>query len=460
LTFLLEISKFRIALGPNVTDEEREKLRLDKIFNEKTDRGVSGITPEKIAESKQMWESDENLIIKEENFRVYVIRTRQQSVRMGYYYQEKLRELLIHNIDNGVGRTRTVSPWCLVGRSVGQTVYYKNQEIISGVSNAYTGYRRENALYYIIDESKDLFGPNGEYYIGVVLAGKNGRFQVASMYNGEYNISPQDLFKIYPKLGGENLSKLTYFEFDLEAETNDTEQPITIVDRMNETEGSPYAFWLQGPDEKSQYITAGNYLKNPKSWETMTDDLRNEYITTITEENALAKVATDEFMRAIIKSGNVWRSRLDYKLKQLEFSGVAYLAENFMKLEFAADFTGKKNPNIKIYKSIRTGKNGIYNLNELNWLEKDGKSYEPEFTKHVIPLPEGELEDFTNDKIYHIVEYVSPNTRFYTLSDMDDNNNVVYIMSERKYYELREKMESGDNSIDDGNDVDIAEQGY
>jgi hypothetical protein len=456
VVFLLDYANVRINLDNDIDDTEKEKRKIDSIFNvSPPEKGPGGITPQKIELSKEMWEGNNNLIIDEGDFRVYEVNTRQQSVRMGYYYQEKLRELVSYNVDNGRGRT-VISPWCLVGRSTDQTVYYKGQTIIRGVGNAYTGYRPDSSLYYIIDESKDLFGNKGEYYIGVILAGRNSRYQVASMYNGEYNISAEDLYKIYPKLRG-HLDKLTYNQFDLAAETNDG-TPLSIVDRMNENEGSEFAFWLQGPDEKSQFIDNGRYLKNPKSWETMSDDLRTRYITNTTRENALSRVSTDEFMRAIVKSGNVWKSRLDYKLRQLNFDGIGYLAENFMKREFAPDLIGKKNSNIKIYKSKATNKYGIYDLNNVSWVKKDGLNYEPEYTKIVLRAPEGDLLDNDSDKIYTVIEFTSPSNKFYTLSDVDDDDFNVFILSEKKYRELRQKIDDQQGGIDVENDIDIGEQ--
>lgn len=454
--FLKEIVKFDMPLDGNATDTEKEKIRIDAIFNQRTDKGTDGITPEKIELSKKMWEGEENLVINEGDLRVYWGPNKLFSMRLGYYYQEKLKELMIHNVDNNLNRTN-VNPWCIVSRSTAQTIYYKNKELLNGVSNAYNMYRHNDSYYFIIDESKDLLGENGEYYFGALLADRNGNFQLASMYNGQRPISIESLLKIYPKLNG-HLDKLTYHKYDEEKELNDG-KPIPTIDRINEVEGSPFAFWMQRPDEKRQYINDNRIIRNPKSWETLSDELRTEYITRMQQDDVISKINTDEFLRAIIKSGNVWKGRLDYKLKTLGYSGIGYLMENFMVHEFAPDFTGKKNSNIKIYKSIATKKYGIYDLNNLGWMEKDGKTYEPEFTKNVLELPEGELEDFTNNKIYDVVEFVSPNAKFYTLNDISDKNDIVYILSERKYHELKEKLEN-DQSIDDENDIDIAEEQF
>lgn len=454
--FLKEIVKYDAPIGDNVTNADKEKIRIDAIFNQRTDKGTDGITPEKIELSKKMWEGNENLIIDEGDFRVYWAPNKVFAMRMGYYYQEKLRELMVHNVDNNLSRTN-VNPWCIVSRSTAQTVYYKNREILNGVSNQYPMYRRNDSYYFVIDESKDLFGKNGEYYIGALLADRNNNFQLASMYNGQKDITHEDLFKIYPKLRG-HLDKLVYHPYDETKEINDG-KPISILDRINEVEGSPFAFWMQGPDEKAQYINDNRVIRNPKSWETLVDELRTEYIARMTADDAISRINTYEFMKAIIKSGNVWKNRLDYKLKTLNLSGIGHLVENFMIREFVLDFTGKKNPNIKIYKSKATKKYGIYDLNNVDWIQRDGVTYEPEFIKHVIPYPDGDLEDLSNDKIYTVVEFASPNAKFYTLNDMDDKPEIVYILSDRKYNELREKLE-GDAGIDDENDIDMAEEQY
>jgi hypothetical protein len=171
-----------------------------------------------------------------------------------------------------------------------------------------------------------------------------------------------------------------------------------------------------------------------------------------------SRVSTDEFMRAIVKSGNVWKSRLDYKLRQLNFDGIGYLAENFMKREFAPDLIGKKNSNIKIYKSKATNKYGIYDLNNVSWVKKDGLNYEPEYTKIVLRAPEGDLLDNDSDKIYTVIEFTSPSNKFYTLSDVDDDDFNVFILSEKKYRELRQKIDDQQGGIDVENDIDIGEQ--
>jgi hypothetical protein len=456
--FLKEIVKFNMPLGDNVSDDEKDKIRIDAIFNQRTDKGTDGITQEKIELSKKMWESDENLIINEGDFRVYWAPNKLFAMRMGYYYQEKLRELMIHNVDNNVGRTMEVNPWCIVSRSTAQTIYYKNRELLKGVSNQYPMYRDNDSYYFVIDESKDLFGENGEFYIGALLADRRNNFQLASMYNGQKGITHEDLFKIYPKLRGQ-LDKLIYHPYDETKEINDG-KPISILDRINESEGSPFAFWMQGPDEKAQYINDNRVIRNPKSWETLVDELRTEYIARMTSDDATSRVSTYEFMKAIIKSGNVWKGRLDYKLKTLNLNGLGYLVENFMIREFVLDFTGKKNPNIKIYKSKATKKYGIYDLNNVDWVQKDGVTYDSEFIKRVIPYPEGDLEDLTKNKIYTVVEFASPNLKFYTLNDMDDKPNIVYILSDKKYNELREKLENEEQGANVEDDVDIAEEQY
>ena len=59
-----------------------------------------------------------------------------------------------------------------------------------------------------------------------------------------------------------------------------------------------------------------------------------------------------------------------------------------------------------------------------------------------------------------MVEFASPNAKFYTLSDMDDKNDIVYIISDKKYNELREKLENEEQGVNVEDDVDIAEEQY
>ena len=473
LDFLLELTRFRIKVGGGDESVNLEKQRVDNIFNEKVDRGgVGSITPKKIEESKKMWEGQQNLVIDEGDFRVYEINTQQEAQRFGYYYQEKLRELLTYNVDNQVGsltdmyrpegdygnmpRTRySATPWCVFSRGEDQKVSYKSTLLVNPIGNMYTSYRSHSFFYVVIDESKDLFARGGEYYISTIMATRDGGYKIASMYNGEYNVSQQELLKIYPKLQG-HFDVFNYKTFDRNAET-DTNVPRNITDIINENEGSPNAFWMQTIDTKRAFIEAGGFLKNIKSWEAMNNDLRKEYIDSLTDHDARQKISTEEFMKTIFKSGAALKQRLDNKLKALGFSGIGYLADDFMKVEYGPDFYGKKNNLIRIYKNKRTKLYGIYNVNDGAWLNRDGIEYEAEFTLRPLPKSEDIFDD-ESDKIYTVNEFVSPNAKFYTLTDMDDNDYKVYILSDRKYNELREKLDNDGGQLDFETDADIGEQ--
>jgi hypothetical protein len=478
LDFLLELTRFRIKIGDNEGGDEAarlEKQRLNNVFSERTEKGGPGsITQNKIVESKKMWEGQQNLIINEGNFRLYSINTMQEAQRYGYYYQEKLKELLIHNIQNNVKEFKDMyrdprdvsailrhasTPWCVFSRGDDQKVMYNNKLLVNPIDSQYSWYRsNHNLFFYVaIDESKDLFGPGGEYHISTIMARADGGFKIANMYNGEYNISEEELLKIYPQLRG-HFDKITFQKYNPKVEIGVDVEP-SVRDIINEREGSPDAFWVQTPDVKKAYIDAGGSLKNPKSWTVMNNDLRKQYIDTISEHDATIKISTEEFLKAIIKSGVIYKERLDKQLRQVGFRGIGYLVDDFMKVNYRTDFYGKKNDLIRIYKNLRTNKHGIYDVDANEWVKKDGIEYDAVFTKHILHLPEGELEDFTNNKIYDVVEFASPNGKFYTLNDIDDKNDVVYILSERKYRELREKLEN-DEGVDDGNDIDIGEEQY
>jgi hypothetical protein len=100
---------------------------------------------------------------------------------------------------------------------------------------------------------------------------------------------------------------------------------------------------------------------------------------------------------------------------------------------------------------------GIYDVNEGTWLNRDGVEYEAEFTLRSLPKSEDVFDD-ENDKIYTVNEFVSPNAKFYTLTDLDDNDYKVYILSEKKYRELKEKLGDDITQPDFDTDTDIGEQ--
>jgi hypothetical protein len=480
LDFLLELTRFRIKIGDNEGGDEAarlEKQRLNNVFNEKVDGGKKGsITPKKIEESKKMWEGQQKLVINEGDFRVYEINTQEEAERFGYYYQEKLRELVIHNIDNQVGqlidiyrpredyanqpRTRyDVTPWCVFSRDDDQTVRYNNRMIINPIRNQYSSYREGGASFYVvIDESRNMFASGGEYYISTILARNTGIFEIASMYNGEYKRTEEELLQIYPKLQG-HFDVFKFKTFDRNAET-DANVPLNITDIINENEGSPNAFWMQTIDNKRAFIEANGFLRKVKSWGTMSNDLRKEYIDLIHDHDVTQKISNEEFMKAIFNSGAALKKRLDDRLKAIGFTGIGYLTDNFMRADYRPNFYGKKNNAIRIYKNIKTNKHGIYDTNEGAWINRDGIEYDAEFTKNVLPYPDGDLEDFTNDKMYTVIEFVSSKTKFYALNDMDDKGEIVYIMSETKYRELSEKLKNEEENANVEDDADIAEEQY
>jgi hypothetical protein len=131
-----------------------------------------------------------------------------------------------------------------------------------------------------------------------------------------------------------------------------------------------------------------------------------------------------------------------------------------MRANYRPNFYGKKNTAIRIYKNIKNNLHGIYDTNEGAWINRNGVEYDAEFTKNVLPYPDGDLEDFTNDKMYTVIEFVSPKAKFYALNDLDDKGEIVYIMSEAKYRELREKLGNEEQGVNAEDDVDIAEEQY
>ena len=467
LTFLKEFKKFQEEIGGGKNDRDAEEEQLKQIFSENKAKP----TEKKIEASKAMWEGNDNLVINEGDFRVYSVNTREEAIRMGYYYQEKLRELVSHNVNNNKQPTTTyrhsVSPWCVVSRGDDQSINENGRMIINSVSNMYPTYRERSYggsyfFYFVIDESKDLFGPQGNYYISTIMAVDGGGYLIASMYNGERNATSDELYNIYPQLRG-NLGELVFKPFDRKKEVGDN-VPKSILEIINEQEGSPNAFWMQGPDEKTAFINAGGQLKNPKSWETMTNELREQYINSIQIHDATQKIGSEEFMRAVMKSGVSWKNKLNRRMQIIGTSGIGFLADNFMNRDYRPDFFGKKNPNVRIYRGNNTNKYGIYDIDEGSWVSKDGVEYFAEFTKNILKKPESILFDSESNQKYVVVEFVSPSAKFYTLSNIKDKDNwSVFILSEKKYRELREKIDAqvGDVNapgLDNTNDIDMGEQ--
>lgn len=449
LMFLKEYNNFKMDIEGTDINTSAYDEKLNKIFDTQDQKP----SEEKIEASKSLWYGEKNCVVNEDGFRVYTITNQKDSIRMGYYYMDVLKHFITIN------GYSSKTPWCVASRGDAQTEYSTNgRQLINSMTNMYVSYRTSNdyTFYFIIDEERLKFINNdGLFKYGMsALAVKPGeRYVLTSMFNdGESNVTWNEVLRIYPKIA-EHREKFVYRNYD--PKESDASVKKTVLDTINEIDGSRDSFWTQTPDEKELYVSMGGRLNKEKSWLSMNNNLREIYISSTQEHDANSKFSTEEFFNAIIRSGKVWADKLDRRLKILGKSGIAFISDNFMKINYDTARIGKKNSNIKLFKHKQTGKYGIYNISAGSWLNMDGITYEAIFTRG----NRTDVEDDINDKEFSVHEYYSAaGDKFYTITDDDDISSYQsYFLSEKKYNEIRNNFADDPGTLGQDQDIDLGE---
>lgn len=421
--FLTEFGNFSIDLG-DVNSEESPESRLKRIFKEKAEQK----TDEKIEESKKMWYDENTAIINENGFRVYEIKSQDQVVRMGYYYQE-------FHLENAKrdwisSRRRHNPPWCVTGRG-GKVAEYAEWEdpdgtkhkdlLFSQYANAYINYRKsqERKFYFVIDENKT---PTDKYYISALQINRYGQFMVTSMMNdGDTSMSWDQIVNIYPKLEPHR-SKIIFTQFSNSESSSDGDINDNLLNRINEDEGNLNDFCRLTKQRKSEFINLGGTLSKPRSWTCMDTDLRRLYISTMSIANATTKFSTFEFLSATLRVPGIQAS-LQKRLEDLgKKEGIMFLINHLFNYEFKIARRSVDNSELNIYESTRTKKFGIFSANKLNWYERNGIIFEPIFNL----LPTEIYRDKENGKTYMVEIYSDTNSAneksFYAAYDTNASN--------------------------------------
>lgn len=409
-------------------------------------KGKLESTPAKVTASKKLWDSDRDVVLNEEGFKVHFVSDARESIKYGFY-QQKMAEKY-----GGV-------QWCVTGRNTSDSR-----------SNLWGTYRPRRTFWFVIDESKNpIDNPNKEVYKYHICAlqycerdqGYTG-FKMTSMLNdGDIPKSWEEVVRIYPQLA-EHRDMFEYVAYD-EAELFDR----NMANRLTEAPGR-HEFARQRRELKKAYLDGGGVISTEKSWMSMDTNLRNLYILTVTARDAVDKFSSYELMSAIKKVGNEFRL-LDNTLKSvgsrqdqngrisnqsLADLGVAYIYQHLMEHEFITARASIDNPKIRLYKSKKTKKTfGLYNLGKIDWVIHEGIKFEPHYTEMDTILY---LDD--NDKKYLVEIYVVgengpvDNRSLYCVYPIEDDNELVggHFIGARQWAEIEgTKMRPKDEENDD-----------
>ena len=375
-------------------------------------------TPEKVESSKELWRGNDDLIINEDGFRVYDPGNESTAIKFGYYAE---------SINNNIHGSNAV--WC---------VTWRNQH----GSNRWSNYRgMGRTFYFVIDESRST---SDKYYLSALQKSTNTHsgYQLTSVMNdGDTSMSWEEIVSIYPKLSPyKDLIKSKEF-------SDDEVGTINEVDRINETAAAGrYQFKRVSKELKLAYINGGKNLSTVDSWKSMDEELRNLYIVLSgnNNENIIDRYNNYEFLSLVKQtSGNL----LDNKLKQLGHKeGMGYIIIKLMKDEFLDARIGLKNSKIVLYKSKRTGKYGIFDLNKNSWVDHNGSLFEPEYNKIVTVIHvDMEGEPYVADVFDRGSS--SSNNSFYSIYPVD-NPGEGYFLSHEKWTALSELLSEPEEEED------------
>jgi hypothetical protein len=407
-------------------DEEGENRETEEnVFS----GGDKKSTPERVEASKGLWEGEEYKIIDEGDLRVYAIPDQRVSMNYGYFEQF-------------IARKQGGEQWCVTGRNSSDSR-----------SNLWGSYRNRRTFYFVIDDTKDT---SDKHYLGALQKTEGDSqtgFRLTNVRNdGDHALIWEDIVKIYPKLV-EHRDLIVTVKYDEEGELENKD----IVNRINETEGGKLEFRRMGRAYKKAYIERGSVISKARSWESIDRTLRNLYILTTTDRNAKDKFQTYELMSEIRKTGNEY-NLLKNRLTQLGFNGVADIYENLMKTEFDVARTSIDNSTIKLYKSRRTHKMGLYNNSIADWVDVNGNKYEPNYSESDTSLY---VDDEGN---MYVVETFTTggqpdHTSFYCVYPIVETNEMAsgHFIDAQMFEQLLTKIHPKDEGEEDDDVVKISD---
>jgi len=334
---------------------------------------------ERIEASKSLWFGDLNKIVDEGDFRIYAINDRSSSVMFGYYQATLYTDsVFIENNHTGY------FPWCIGRWNVDSTT----TRSMNAQINYYTNYRNRRTFYFVIDETKSPEIEKNplvaQYYLSALQFATDSptNLRITSILNDGNDpvITREDLVRTYPKIA-QHLDKIIKVEYNPAQELGDGEtNPIDLITEYNEN--SDYYFPRISTELKRQYIIdLGKPLSKAISWRTLTPGLRTAYIST-TQKNQVYERFGVELFEEIKKNKQDFKS-LESRLQDVGFNGgVMTLGFRLLKNEYLIHRYNISNNKIFILKTYRSPfKYGVYDGSKLDWYEKGGKKYLPEYNQ-------------------------------------------------------------------------------
>lgn len=407
--------------------------------------------------SKELWFGTRHLLFENDGLRVYNVPDQATSVAFGWYLY------FIRYTYNYSG-----SNWCTT---------------TPDSNNFFEGKRSDRSFYFVIDESKfpqttenrsqpQSEGPN--FYLSALQIMRpsgyeNTKFRVTGIHNpGEPAFDEKNLIKLYPNITPLlETDKLKFVPWSRSEQLGGVQDPIS---RINEREGDEYEFAIRPPEQKLEYINrAGAVLRKARSWNSMTEAMKKQYSSgTLTLNNMFDKFSNSELFKAMSQGE---RKTLDFRINQLSNGqqSIGAIIKNIMQNDFYVDERISLDKDyLSLYRSRSSGKFGIYNLKENNWVNHDGITYDDEYNR----INDGKPYKTTDGKRFFAIIYSRTsqpdNTSFYFLLPAGSTNKFDgYFVSAKKWEELKVKLvgetdpekTNTDFDPETGNDIEEMKKG-
>jgi len=420
-------------------------------YNDNVGEDTKQLLDELFAKSKALWEGKNFLIYEDDGFRVYECPDQITSISFGWY----LYYIRFKYQYNGAN-------WCTT---------------TPNSNNYFSGKRTDRSFYFIIDESKFPQRKGFEssesvmenFYLCAfqVMAPSrydNVQYRLSGIHNpGEVAYSYDKLLVLYPKLKPVlDEGKMKYTPWKQSDQVGDKVDPVSMI---NEIEGHEYEFAVRPYDEKEEYINRNGVLRKGRSWDYMNKELKKKYLfDRITRDNLIDKISTSDLFKKLSEGD---RNTLNRRINQLYDGkeGIGLIIKNIMQNDFYVDERISLDKNyLSLYRSRTSNKFGIYNLNENNWVNHDGITYDDEYNR----LGQGFPYKTTDGKRFYAIIYSRTskpdNTSFYFLLPAGTSNTYDgYFVSAKKWEELKLKLvgetdpEKTNTDFDPETDNDIQE---
>ena len=382
-TFINRFPNFNVEGLPLATSYSLEEMEflIDEFFGDTGSNPADNEIPEvlrgknlrpndeRIEASKSLWFAKNRfLVVDEGDFRVYQIPDRSTSINYGYY------EGYMSDLPFYKNAQSTVMQWCTTRYEVNNNLY-----------GSYRTGSKERTFYFVIDETKspdvETNPKKAQYYLSALQTAKDSPtgYRLTTILNDgtDHVMTEEQLINIYPKLRG-HFDKIRPIQYDLTTELGES---ADIVDMITENPGSQYEFSKIQSRFKKAYIDRGKPIETIKSWDSMDENLKNAYINITDAENAQDRFKETLFNYIKTNSSNKSALKsLDNRLKIVGLDGIKYLNKKIIENTYKPYRKCKMSSDIEIFVTYTNPKRyGIYNILKAEWLNQNGKIYQPEY---------------------------------------------------------------------------------